>query len=167
MGGMSKRCFDANHGHDLGGGRYQALAMHDFCAGLGPLKDKFRELAFVDENGPEYLLDVLDGTVSHYNITHDKIPLRQAVYHDYWLSFGRSLSVGEMAVPNLFEMSAASLFSSGQQLGRIPVTDPAILLPIHRQKMAYLGSLIRAKFQARPWLTYGQMLAPPQLEGVP
>lgn len=166
MGGASKRCFDPGHGHELGGGRYQGLAMHGFCEGLTELKAKHRDIVYVDENGPEYLMDVLDGTLSHSNVTPDKIPLRQAVYHDYWLGVGRSLSVREMATPNLFELSAASLFSCGQQLGRIEVSglDPAV--PQNRRKLEYLGTLINAKYDARQWLNFGQMLRPPALEAV-
>lgn len=170
MGGTSHACWDPSHGHGIGGGgTYQGDAMHGFCAEMWNLKNTYNDIIFIDEAGPDYLIDVRDGSLSWYNVYADFIPMQSAVYHDYWLVFGRTLTGGYInptKYPLLFELNAAMLFNSGRQIGRIKIPDTDLLASGTYEDRAttYLGRLLQDKYDARQWMNYGQMLRRPVLD---
>ena len=168
MGGDSHHCFVAEHGHDMGGGTYSGHSQRHFSEHVRQLKQSNPESIFIMEDGPDYLIDVTDGTLSHQNAYAERIPLRQAVYHDYWLSFGRTLSAGYADTENLYEAFCGVLFNSGQQLGRIDITHSDFIdSPEYSAQRAFLSELINLKYAARPWLNYGTMMRPPATSGIP
>lgn len=164
MGGMSKQDYSPGNTLGRGGGLYQVAAMRGFCAAVYSLKEKYPDVIFIDENGPDVLIDVLDGSLCHYNITYDALPVRQAVYHDYWLAYGRTLGGDRPEEMPVTTLSAANLFNTGRQIGRIVLTDSWLTNPQLHDEAQYLGRLIRAKYAARDWLNYGTMMRPPVID---
>ena len=84
FGETGPRCWDTSHGHPRGGGNYTYHAARRFGLAIATqLKAIDAEFVTHGENANEHFIDVLDGTLLHYDLWPGLIPLAKAVYGDY------------------------------------------------------------------------------------
>ncbi|MFH1614069.1 MAG: DUF6259 domain-containing protein [Planctomycetota bacterium] len=161
FGKIHNDCFDPSHGHPLGGGDWQTDAMRQFAQGVrSSCKAVDEDSVFSGEDAAEICIDVLDGDLFHSDLTPAYCPLVHAVYHDYWVFYGRALHSTFSDITK-FRFTTGNLFTYGTKLGRFDVTfDTFMTQPQYVAFMSRLRKLARYKYGARKHLEYGRMLRP-------
>jgi hypothetical protein len=166
-------CFDANHGHSIGGGSYWVEGnrkMVELCKENARKKNP--EMILTTEDFAEPYIDVFDGLLAcnASSIAPELIPMFKYVHSGYCLTFGRITtsfwdsekgSVYSTGLP--FMMRNAQMFLWGEQMGWF---DPNIL-NLESPEAKYLKALCTAldKDAVKKFLFFGEMVRPPKLEG--
>jgi len=160
-------CFAAKeHGHQRGGGnlcvegqRRMAKLVREHIRAINP------EAITTGEAPIEAFIDVLDGKLLHYNLPWNFAPLYTAVYHDYQLCYGRTVSLPAENPEPLFSMIVGRLFAEGVQIGRFFINHPDYRLwhESYREQLEYLKRCARAKLAAHDYLTLGEFMRPPHV----
>lgn len=151
-------CFDATHGHPLGGGSWWNEA------GYWPMleairRDKPAEVALTTECNAEPFIRWLDGYLT-WHWQHDgQVPLFPAVYGGAIQMFGRAYRGGPTKDLAL-RMKAGQQLVWGEQLGWL---EPAIVR--EPENFAFFSDAVRLRWQLRRYFYAGQMARPPGLEG--
>jgi hypothetical protein len=188
----SLACYDAGHGHPVGGGRYwiegfRLLAgdIRSRCAGRG-------RIALAGEGCGEGWLPYLDLMLSlqvskeRYSNPRDgwqPIPFFQAVYHPYCVLYGNYSSLTMPPYDELwpaqfapaerlklldrkyspqFRLEQARAFVWGQQ--PTLANFLAAQLQERREEMEFVMQLARLRGRARQYLQRGVLLRPPELD---
>ncbi len=155
------QCYDASHGHPLGGGHW----WHE--EGYWPLLEKVRAIA--KKNRPDVVLTTeanaetyvkhADGLLSWHFQQDGQVPLFAAVYGGKVQIFGRAYR--EKSWKGLaMRAHTAQALVFGEQLGWIPpaVVDDPVAGP-------YLKQLAKLRYELTDYLADGEMLRPPALIG--
>ena len=166
-------CFDANHGHSIGGGSYWVEGnrkMVEICKENARKKNP--EMILTTEDFAEPFIDVFDGLLAANvsSIAPELIPMFTYVYSGFCLTFGRFTSsvltskedeIYSTGLP--FMMRNAQMFLWGEQMGWF---DPNIL-NLESPEAKYLKTLCKAlnKDAIKKFLFFGEMVRPPKLEG--
>ncbi len=154
-----RECFDASHGHPVGGG--------DWWTGTGywpllrRLRAELRELSpdkmITTECNAEPYANLFDGYLTWHFQYRDQVPLTAAVYGGRIQLFGRAYS-GDDA--QSFRSKGAQSLVWGEQLGWM---DPSIIE--HPDNGPYFRRLARMRYALRDFLANGEMEHPPVLSG--
>lgn len=173
VGGMdTKLCFDKTHGHPLGGGHYW---YEGFRSMLKKIRKDYREkvpdAAFATELMAEPLIDVFDGVLMCTIDSPRLIPLFQAIYGEYIVTFGRGERWEDWEQDGCFENREAEAFTFGQQLGHQVgrkatggSSENFELDPQYKERSAFFKELIAARRAAAKFLVYGRMATPLRLK---
>jgi hypothetical protein len=169
--GAAFMCFDATHGHPVGGGNYFAQGLRAICqearAALaekrpGATPGSTQGMTF-GENTSECYNDLVDAQLPWAELTPDRnLPLYQAVYADYVLRFG--LFIGRPDTwgdATGYYSKLAWTFVIGQQpgwlmLGILNELDAPAYAPLR----AYLRELCACRLAALDFVQYGELLRP-------
>jgi hypothetical protein len=145
-------CYDASHGHTVGGGRYWS---DGYRAMLSRIKGEAvtKGVALTTENTAEPYMDTLDAYLA-WNPRHaEDVPLLPAVYSGYTVYFTSPQAAQDSL--DAFCAAQARDFLWGCQLGW---NDPWILRAEHREKQKFQYALCRTRQAAKDFLVYGQLL---------
>ena len=182
---ISYRCSDASHGHDINGGNY-------WTRGFGTLTDMIREktqdaprdVALAGEGSGEDWMPYLDIFLNletcrerYMGIGNtETIPICQAVYHDYAISYGSYSSLvyppydelwpdefrpsnSETPLPDEFDlqyrMEQARSFVWGMQLTL--ANYHSFLDEDKKEEIDYLTNLVKVRLKGLKYLLYGTM----------
>lgn len=182
-------CFNPDHGHPLGGGSY-------WVDGFGKLTDQIRgtfkegtDAMLAGEGTGEDWIPLLDDflalqpSVERYSgvSNREPIPLFQAVYHDYAMSYGSYSSLvyppyddlwtkefrpsnAETLLPEefnmQFRMEQARAFVWGMQ--PTLANYHSFLFEKRKVEMEFLVDIIKTRYNALEYLLYGEMKALPK-----
>ena len=145
-------CFDAAHGHPVGGGShwvdgYHAMlnAIRTDAAGQG--------VALTTEDSAESYLDVIDGCLAWNPRHQEDVPLLPAVYSGYTVYFTSPQASQDSL--DAFCAAQARDFLWGCQLGW---NDPWILSAEHREKQRFQLTLCKSRLAAKDFMVYGQLV---------
>jgi hypothetical protein len=151
-------CFDAAHGHPLGGGSW----WND--QGYWPLLDRIREHKPQDrmlttECNAEPFLRWLDGYLTWHWQYDGQVPLFPAVYGGAVQMFGRAYRGGPTKDLAL-RMKAAQQLVWGEQLGWL---EPSVVR--EPENLAFFRDAVQLRWKLRRYFHAGQMARPPRLTG--
>lgn len=154
-------CYDPNHGHTLGPGGYWAV--QDRRRLLERIKrEQGQQFGIMMENSTEPLMDCVDAQMSWWFVEPSDAPLWPAIYGGYTVISGVRTDWLDDVVS--FRLKVGRAFLWGSQLGRSCFADHLMRI----EKAEFMRKLACLKAQTRKFLTYGDMLRPPQwLEPVP
>ena len=145
-------CYDASHGHPLGGGRYWT---DGYRAMLTPIKGEAERLgvALTTENTAEPYMDTVDAYLAWNPRYQEDVPLLPAVYSGYTIYFTSPQASQDTL--DAFCAAQARDFLWGCQLGW---NDPWILQEKHREKQQFQLALCRYRLAAKDFMVYGQLV---------
>ena len=187
----SLSCYDAGHGHPLGGGSYWMDGFRRLATDIRQRAREVRPLALAGEGSGEAWLPYLDLMLS-LQVSRERyaapgegweaIPFFPAVYHPYAVQFGNYSSLtmppydelwpAELApaeplqlldrkYSRQFRYEQARAFVWGQQ-PMLANFRPSQLQD-RAEEIAYVLRLARLRQRALPYLLSGEFLAPPEL----
>ena len=158
-------CFDPGHGHDVGGG---GLWVEGYRRLLRRAREKLPpEAMLTTEESADPWIDLLDAflLVNTPPAPAQVIPLFPAVYGGRTITFGFQYIAGDDLDRGLaFRAKMARAFAWGAQLGWV---GPAILDAKYAREAEYLRELAQCRRRAHEFLVFGEMLAPPDVAGIP
>ncbi len=175
LGGHCGRpCYSADHGHPVGGGTYATDGLREICrAILETTREHFPEAALSGEVQHEMLIDVSDHRLCHYNYWPGWVNLWPAVYGDYMVNYGRTISLAQSPYADGTEREPIEFFGpcgntlvAGMAFGRIwPTGNPMNLLTAegNEDKRDYLQACVDLRQAARDWLEFGYLQRPVQM----
>jgi hypothetical protein len=149
-------CFNRQHGHPVGGGRYwvdgnRALLMKVRNAstrqGRGPV--------ITSEGADEVFLDLVDGNLTWAQTTDREIPMMEMVYSGYTIFFASPCDINKS--DRYFCYAQGQAWMDGRQNGWM---DLDLFKPEHRTKAEYLRACGRLRVATKPFLVYGRLLTP-------
>jgi hypothetical protein len=152
-------CFDPSHGHPLGGGHWWTVDGYwpmvegirkDLAAG-------FPDRMLTSECNAEPYIHCFDGYLTWHYEFNDMVPLFSAVYGGAIQQFGRAYS-GSDQVAHRMRIGQSLVF--GEQLGWI---DPDIIN--QKETAAFLHGAAQLRRSLIPFLSWGEMMRPPELIG--
>lgn len=157
-------CFDATHGHPLGGGSHWVDGYRRLLSLTKEIGHRNgRDVAFTTENNAEPYMDGVDAFLI-WNPRHpDEVPMMTAVYSGYTLYFS---SPRMQNTPESFWMGQARDAIWGCQLGWM---DPSFFISAaHAREAADLKRLGQYRIACLKFLTYGELVGELQpLEPLP
>ena len=115
-------CFDASHGHPIGGGHHWTQAYRSLMADIrAKLRAVEPDFVMFGESNTEVLLDVRDANILFHGVTPDltphNLPMHQVVYGDYTLYYGANTS--GFRNPPIEATLPMSNFIYGGMIGRL------------------------------------------------
>ncbi|MBI5386067.1 MAG: hypothetical protein HZA90_15440 [Verrucomicrobia bacterium] len=151
-------CFDATHGHPLGGGSWWN------GQGYWPLldrirQDKPRDRMLTTECNAEPFLRWFDGYLTWHWQYDGQVPLFPAVYGGAVQMFGRAYRGGPTKDLAL-RMKATQQLVWGEQLGWL---DPSVVR--EPENFAFFRDAVQLRWKLRRYFHAGQMARPPKLAG--
>ncbi|NOX54601.1 MAG: hypothetical protein GXP27_09220 [Planctomycetes bacterium] len=185
-------CYDPDHGHPWGGGVSWIEGFHSLVGDIRKRCGAQRPIALAGEGCGEPWLPYLDLMLAlqvsreRYAAIGDPwevIPLFQAVYHPYAITFGsysslvmppydelwpaefapkQPLALLDRKYANQFYLEQARAFVWGQQ-PTLANFRPELLRE-RPEEMDYVMRLARVRHRAAKYLLYGEFLRPPQLD---
>lgn len=173
LGGMdSKLCFDTSHGHPLGGGHYWHNGFKTMMKQIrDDYRSKKRDVALTTELMCESMIDSFDGVLWTTIDSPIQIPLFQAIYGEYILSFGRGERWEDWEQDGCFENREAEAFNWGYQLGWQVGTRGGSgnfeLEPKYIERSGFFKELTAARAAAADFIVRGAMMKPLALRDVP
>lgn len=161
-------CYSSKHGHPTGGGHYATDGLRDICASIREaMAQHDPQAALSGEVQPETLLDVTDHRLAHYNYWPGWVNLWAAVYGEYDMSYGRTISFQQSPdaenkpIPPINNYGPiGNTFVAGIAFGRIwPTDNPLNLLksPENTELRAFFTELVKLRQVARNWLEFGHL----------
>ena len=145
-------CYDASHGHPVGGGRYWADGYRTLLTGVRAEATK-AGVALTTENTAEPYMDTVDAYLAWSPRSESDVPLLPAVYSGYTIYFASPQSARD--TEESFCVAQARDFLWGCQLGW---NDPWILQEANRIKQQFQCELCRYRLAAKNFLVYGQLV---------
>lgn len=163
-GSIWAQCWDETHGHPILGGNTWVEAVRGYMNQVRTAcRRKNPETVFTSEGICEVLIDSFDIFLEpSWNL--DTLPLFPAVYGGYATSFGcKMFGEEQKEAPASFLLSRWFIWGQkpGWGVGFMPEDSP----PELKAKRLFRSYLLCYDRFARPFLTYGQMMRPPRLEG--
>ncbi len=187
---LSALCYDVNHGHPLGGGNYWVPNFTKLTQQIRKNTQRKEPYLLTGEGGGESWLPTLDAFLTlqvsseRYAGIAEKytIPLFQAVYHEYGVTFGNYSSLLNPPYDELWPAKYApqktnepldkkfnKQFLMEQTRSFVWGMQPAIANYQHflkterKTEINYLLSLSRLRNKALKYLLYGSFVRPPQM----
>jgi len=145
-------CYDASHGHPVGGGRYWADGYRTLLTGIRSEAAK-AGVALTTENTAEPYMNGVDAYLAWSPRNENDEPLLPAVYSGYTIYFTSPQSAND--TEDAFCAAQARDFLWGCQLGW---NDPWILQEANRGKQRFQYELCRYRQAAKDFLVYGQLV---------
>jgi hypothetical protein len=145
-------CYDASHGHPVGGGRHWVDGYHTMLRQV-KAEAMAKGVALTTEDSSEPYMDVIDGCLAWNPRHQEDVPLLPAVYSGYTVYF--TSPQAEQDTVDAFCAAQARDFLWGSQLGW---NGSWILREAHSEKQKFQYALCRYRQAAKEFLVYGQLL---------
>jgi len=164
MGMPQELCFNAAHGHPIGGGHYWVDANRDFLRKIRSYSYRNgRHPVLTSEAADEVFMDLVDGgcwgseptdsAVPGMEIT--EIPLFEVIYSGYFIGFGTPVNLA--GSDRFFRFWQGRGLLDGRQLGFIGLD---LFKPENSTKAEYLRECARYRVATKQYLEFGRMLCP-------
>lgn len=154
-------CFNPDHSHPRGGGRYWTDGNRDLLRQLRAVAHRDgRKAVITSEGADEVFFDLLDANLTWALPTDWEIPLMQVVYSGYTLFFGSPCDY--KASDRFFRFAQGQALIDGRQNGW---NDFGLFQPQYARKIDYFRQCGKYRIAAGKYLTYGRLLQP--VESVP
>ncbi len=189
---LSLVCWDPTHGHPVGGGNYWMGGFEKLAADIRRRAESGPELLLAGEGAGEAWLPSLDLMLT-LQVSQERysdpangwepIPMFQAAYHAYGITYGSYSSLTMPPYDDLWPDSTAPAeplklldvafrrqFHLEQARSFVWGIQPTIanFMPSHLtdrpEETAYMMRLARVRAAALPWLLHGTFLRPPELD---
>jgi len=157
-------CFDPNHPHQAGGGDLWAHGYRQLLAKAR--KNLGAQNMITSEESTDTWNDQFDALLLVNTPQSDvpTIPMYSAAWSGRMITFGFQYGCAEDLDRSLpFRSKQARAFIYGAQLGWI---DDALLQDKYRLDAEYLRAVAQCRSRAHKFLSEGEMLAPPRIQGV-
>ncbi len=156
-------CFDAGHGHPLGGGSWWIDGYRSLIDGVRRAAERIDPDFFLTtESNAEPWIDRIDALLMCNSTEGDLVPIFPAVYGDMTLMFGAYIFRRDLEDSWAFRTKVSQMFLWGVQLGWL---GPEILEKRFSREARYLKELAHAYLRGQRFLRDGVMLRPPMVEG--
>jgi hypothetical protein len=150
-------CFDATHGHPLGGGHWWTEAYWQMLDSIRRAKPKDRMLT--TECNAEPYVKWFDGYLTWHWQYDGQVPAFPAVYGGAIQMFGRAYRGG--ATKDLaLRMKAGQQLVFGEQIGWL---GPGVVS--EKENAEFLRQVVRLRWKLRRYFYAGEMARPPILQG--
>ncbi len=147
-------CFNQDHGHPRGGGRYWTDGNRELLRALRAVAHRDgRRAVITSEGADEVFFDLLDANLTWAQPTDWEIPMMQMVYSGYTLFFGSPCDYN--ASERFFRFAQGQALIDGRQNGWI---DFGLFQPQHARKADYFRQCGKYRVAAGKYLTYGRLL---------
>jgi len=150
-------CYDKDHGHPLGGGRYWCDGYRTMMRPI--LASKPQGSYYFSEDNTEGYMNLFDGFLTWRWIMSEAVPAFPAVYSGYIQTIGRSTLGAKKDDTEFFKYSLAQSFLYGQQLGWCK----ADVLYVE-DRLNFLKTLVTTRYQYRHLFHWAEMLRPPRVQ---
>lgn len=145
-------CYDASHGHPVGGGRHWVDGYHTMLRQV-KAEAAGKGVALTTEDSSEPYMDVIDGCLAWNPRYQEDVPLLPAVYSGYTVYFTSPQAAHDTV--DAFCAAQARDFLWGSQLGW---NGAWILQEENREKQQFQYALCRYRQAAKDFFVYGQLL---------
>ncbi|MBN1853938.1 MAG: hypothetical protein JW829_14495, partial [Pirellulales bacterium] len=150
-------CFDASHGHPLGGGHWWTEGYWDLLTKIRA--DMPKDCVLTTECNAEPYIHCFDGYLTWHWQYNGQVPAFPAVYGGAIQMFGRAYRGGPTKDLALC-MKAGQQLVYGEQIGWI---DPNVTK--EPDNMAFLRQMVHLRAKLIDYFMAGEMARPPRLEG--
>jgi hypothetical protein len=149
-------CFNAQHGHPLGGGRHWADGYRELLRQVrNGSQRNGRRTVLTSEGVNEVFFDLLDANLEYAQPNDREIPMLEVVYSGYTLFFASPCDYRKS--DRYFSFAEGRPFLDGRQIGWM---NTSLFAPEHAAKAAFFKECARYRVAARKFLTYGRLLEP-------
>ena len=161
---MPAPCYDKTHGHPLGGGSHWTEGYRELMKPIRETAAK-RGVALTSENAAEPYMDSFDAHLTWFGHSFDDVPMLPAIYSGYTVYFS-SVSDPKDTLDSFCAQQGRD-FVFGCQIGW---NDPWILDDAHKEHLAFVARLAKARVANKDFFLTGELLgelpAPPELPTV-
>lgn len=149
-------CFNREHGHPVGGGRYWADGNRELLTKVRNASTREgRRPVITSEGADEVFLDLVDGNLTWAQTTDREIPLMEMVYSGYMILFASPCDITRS--DRYFCYAQGQAWMDGRQNGWMGLD---LFKPANRVKAEYLRDCGRLRVATLPFLVYGRLLGP-------
>jgi hypothetical protein len=149
-------CFNREHGHPVGGGRYWADGNRELLTKVrNTSARKGRRPVITSEGADEVFLDLVDGNLTWAQPTDREIPMMEIVYSGYAIFFASPCDITKS--DRYFCYAQGQGWMDGRQNGWMNVD---LFKPENHTKAEYLRACGRLRIATKSFLVYGRLLGP-------
>ena len=153
-------CFDASHGHPLGGGSWWTSAYRGMLEDIRASKPA--NVALTTESNADGYVDLFDGFLVWQFWHNGQVPAFGAVYGGSIQLFGRSYASTKALD---FKMALAQSFVWGEQIGWFKANDFLHSVPFITNIFPFLRQVVSLRYKFSPYFYMGEMVRAPRLVG--
>jgi hypothetical protein len=149
-------CFNPDHRHPLGGGRYWADGYRDmYRKTLNIAHQNNKEAVITSESANEIFFDLVTANLFTGRPTDYEIPMLQVVYSGYTLFYASRCDFRDSRL--LFNFSVGQGFIDGKQIGWM---DFDLFRPEFSEKLEFMKLCAKYRMETKKYLTFGRMWEP-------
>lgn len=149
-------CFNPDHRHPLGGGRYWADGYRDlYRKTLNIAHQNGKDVVITSESANEIYYDLVTANLFTGRPTDYEIPMLQAVYAGYTLFYASRCDFRKS--DQLFNFGVGQGFIDGKQIGWM---DFDLFRPEFSKKVAYMKNCARYRLATKKYLVFGRLWEP-------
>jgi len=149
-------CFNPDHRHPLGGGRYWADGYRDlYRKTLNIAHQSGKDIVITSESANEIFYDLVTANLFTGRPTDYEIPMLQVVYSGYTLFYASRCDF--RGSRNLFNFCVGQGFIDGKQIGWM---DFDLFRPEFNNKLEYLKLCAKYRVSTKDYLTFGRLIKP-------
>jgi len=149
-------CFNKDHGHPIGGGRYWADGNRTLLRKVHNVSHrKGRQFVITSEGADEIFFDLLDANLTWAEPTDWEIPMMFVVYSGYTVFFGSRCDYTRS--DRFFNFAQGQAFIDGRQNGWMSF---GLFQPEHAEKADYFRQCGQYRVANGKFLTFGRLWGP-------
>jgi len=149
-------CFNPDHRHPLGGGRYWADGYRDlYRKTLNIAHQNGKDIVITSESANEIFYDLVTANLFTGRPTEYEIPMLQVVYSGYTLFYASRCDYRKS--DRLFNFCVGQGFIDGKQIGWM---DFDLFRPHYSRKVEYMKNCARYRMVTKKYLTFGRLWEP-------
>jgi hypothetical protein len=154
---MALECYDASHGHPIGGGSLWKDGYDEVVKGI---RNTVPSSVFITSEGAqEFLHNQLDGSLTLAWNIDNLVPAYPVVYAGKIQTYGISMGTSEYDAVS-FYCKLATIFNFGIQIDGIPTSIYADSRSIAVPARAYIKEIANLRYKLREFMSFGTMLKP-------
>jgi hypothetical protein len=149
-------CFNPDHRHPLGGGRYWADGYRNlYRKTLNIAHQNGKNIVITSESANEIFFDLVTANLFTGRPTDYEIPMLQVVYSGYTLFYASRCDFRKSNL--LFNFSVGQGFIDGRQIGWM---DFDLFRPQYREKVEYIKNCAKYRMITKKYLVFGRLWEP-------
>jgi len=149
-------CFNPDHRHPLGGGRYWADGYRNlYRKTLNIAHQDGKEVVITSESANEIFFDLVTANLFTIHPSDYEIPMLQVVYSGYTLFYASRCDFRKS--DQLFNFCVGQGFIDGKQIGWM---DFDLFRPEFSKKVEYMKNCAKYRMATRKYLTFGRLWEP-------
>ncbi|KPL09695.1 MAG: hypothetical protein AMS26_22545 [Bacteroides sp. SM23_62] len=149
-------CFNPDHRHPLGGGRYWADGYRNlYRKTLNIAHQSGKDIVITSESANEIFYDLVTANLFTGRPTDYEIPMLQTVYSGYTLFYASRCDFRKSDL--LFNFSVGQGFIDGRQIGWM---DFDLFRPQYDKKVEYMKNCAKYRMVTKKYLVFGRLWEP-------